>query len=275
MAQKTFFLAPNFTLHPGGALALGSVIADPSRPTKILSALPNPPETDTHVEFDRSLSRQDGTTFHGKTFASFLTSASANLGGEVSKSALSKYDMDSMATVYFKRDVTDDEVTELVLKDSKVRAAINSGLFGKQPVYVVTGLKVAKGFRLTTEVGGSKGATIGASVPIVEGVGIGAEIGGNRSRSLTETLSTQQDIIFAYQLHKVVQKGWRRDSKRIEVDVFMHKAAALGERKEDPNQPFELLAADAADLEELVRDSNISDFDTEMVGDDAIVTFKI
>ncbi|KAG8628132.1 hypothetical protein KVT40_004005 [Elsinoe batatas] len=233
-AQPTYLLAPNF-----GSLVLGSIIEDPFRTTQVRSKLTSPPKVVTHTETETSSSRSGGKSCHSSIFAQFLATATANLSGDVSKITSDKYEMDSLETSYFDPEITDEEATALVRDDAKVRASINGGRFGGRPVYVVSGLKVATAFRYNMEVSTSKSGTVGGAVPIVEGVGVGAEVGGSREKVSSRADTTAQDIIFAYQLHKIEEKGFREKSRRAESVVFVHKAAFLGKDDEEQEDTFE------------------------------------
>ncbi|KAI5460319.1 hypothetical protein BGZ63DRAFT_404793 [Mariannaea sp. PMI_226] len=228
MALKTYILAPNFTLEPDGPIRIGTIIADPYRPTKPLSVPLTSPTTVTHVDFEYSLSQDNSKSLSGSVWAQFLQTARANIGGAVSKAALQEYAMDSLETVRIKADPTDEEAAERV-KDPKVHAAIRAGLTGAAPVYMITGLKVAKGFRLNKSVTSTHEANIGANVPITAEVGAGADIAASIANTVSESSRSGSDIIFAYQLHLIARKGWLH--KRVGVDVFVPKSALLNKEK--------------------------------------------
>ncbi|KAF2227151.1 hypothetical protein BDZ85DRAFT_257345 [Elsinoe ampelina] len=257
MAQPTYLLAPNFTLHPGGSLALGSIIEDPFRPTQVRSKLTSQPKIVTHTETETSSSRSGGKSFHSSIFAQFLATATANLSGDVSKTTSDKYEMESLETSYFDPEITNEEATALVRDDAKVRASINGGRFGRRPVYVVSGLKVAKAFRYNIEVSTSKGGAVGGSVPIVEGVGMGAEVGGSRDKVSSRAGATAQDIIFAYQLHKIEEKGFRERGRRAESAVFVHKAAFLGKDDEEQEDAFEASLPEVEEYREVADELDV------------------
>lgn len=262
---KTYLLAPNFYFHTDGPLQLGTIITNPFRPTKWTSKLTTEPERDTHVESDRSISKEASSTLYGKIFASFLQTASTSLSGEISKNIMDHYTMDTLETISYKRDPTDEEITQLVETDKKIQAAMNSGLFGSRPVYLVTGLRIAKGFRLTREVTTTTGGSVGANIPLTEEVSAGAEIGGSRGNTFTESLATKQDIVFAYQLHVIAQKGWIH--KRFETDVFAPKAAFLSEEDESEADTFTSVETTMEDLEQAVSEYPNVDIEKSEVQD--------
>ncbi|KAF4549124.1 Hypothetical protein D9617_23g005390 [Elsinoe fawcettii] len=271
MQPKTYLLSPDFTLHPGGKLALGNVVADPFRPLRPLGKLPSPPEVVTHPEVEVSFTKKATKSFHSKIFAAFLETASANISGDVAKSVTHTFEIDALDTLYFDNEITEEEATSLINEDAKIRSYSNSGTFGKQPVYVVTGLKVARGFRHIMEESNNKSGQLGGSAPIVEGVSAGAEVGTSRERGFGSTTSSKVDLIFAYQLHKIAEKGWRESRKRVESAVFVHKAGFLGKGDKDVADAYEAGLLSEEDFQDLVEEDSDADIEdlTFTVVDDA------
>ncbi|GME27914.1 hypothetical protein BGZ63DRAFT_404793 [Neofusicoccum parvum] len=161
--------------------------------------------------------------------------------------------MDSLETVYFQSDPTDEEASGYA-KDGKVQAAMKAGMFGAQPVYMITGLKIAKGFRLTSETASTRAGNVGAGIPVTGEVSAGADVGFSRGKMVQDSLRAGSDIIFAYQLHAIAEKGWRH--RRIEVDLYTPKSAFLSKDEEKVSgKPFEAGMATATDLLELAEEN--------------------
>jgi hypothetical protein len=249
-AIKTYLLAPNFTYHPNTSICMGDIILDPADPTKPLSSLPldtttNDPtnplyKTESHLDHDATFTRSKATHLQGSVFAKFLQTAHARLGGASGSDALDAYEIDRLETVYFRKQPTDAEGARRVREDPAVRAAVNSGggvFGGKRAVYMVTGLKIARGFRVVSgrkrgvrgggEVG-VKGMGLGMGMDMMGGgVEVGAEVSAGREEDVQLALRAGQDIVFAYQLHVIAHKGWRR--RAVDVGVYKPKAAFLSE----------------------------------------------
>ena len=124
---------------------------------------------------------------------------------------MTKYTMSGgVETLYF--EPTDEEVTARVEANGRIRAVMSSGLFGHTPVYMITGLKIAKGFALEQSASTSARAQVGGSAP-VDPTGttasIGAEVGGERGRGEESAfrMGKEPDMIFAYQCHCITRKG--------------------------------------------------------------------
>ncbi|KAF2873106.1 hypothetical protein BDV95DRAFT_605672 [Massariosphaeria phaeospora] len=229
MALKTYLLAPNFTLEPDGPIRIGRVIIDPFRPTKPLHIPTSEPAIATHVDFDSSHSRNTSHSLHGSVFAQFLQVASANVGAGVSKDVLTQYTMDSLETQRIKEDPTDFDAAELV-KHPPVQAAINSGVLGSAPVYMITGIKIAKGFGLSTQVVRTREVQSGGSGTVTGDIAVGADVGASRTKGAEDAFRSGSDIIFAYQLHAIAYKKWWR--KKLTVVVYAPSSAFLSDDAE-------------------------------------------
>lgn len=160
--------------------------------------------------------------------------------------------MDSLEAVYFRHDPTEEEVAERI-KAKKVQAAIKAGLFGSQPVYMITGLRIAKGFRLSSEVASKREGSVGASMPVVDQVSLGGDISLSGKKAVEESFSLGNDVVFAYQLHVIAQKGWRE--KRVQVDVYAPKAAFLNDEGRQEKIPMVASIVTEADLREISADA--------------------
>ncbi len=232
MAQaKTYLLAPNFDFQPDGPIALGNIIADPFNPTYVLSSLDPAaptPEVGTTTQLEHNISRSHGLSAHAGVWAQFLQTASVDVRGQISKDVTTRYTTSALETRYFKAYPTDKDAAERV-KAPKVQAAIKAGLFGDQPVYMVTGVKIAKDFALESGVQRSVGGEVGggAPVPAAGDFSVGAEVGGERRRAEEQSFRTMHDIVFAFQLHVISHKGWRQ--KRAVAQVYKSKAAFLND----------------------------------------------
>lgn len=248
-AIKTYILAPNFSYHPNTSICMGDIIQDPSDPTKPLSspAHPSALDTESHLDYDASLSKHKNNFLKGSIWAKFLETASAKIGGGVSGDVLDKYAMDHLETIYFRKQPTDEEAAERV-QHSKVKTAINSGIFGKKPVYMITGLKVARSFRLDSGRTSQAQANAAFEASVSSDVSIGADLSASSTDDAQQSHRSGQDIIFAYQLHVIAHKGWRQ--RDVDITVYKPKAAFLHEEEAGAaeEEPVETSAATEEDV---------------------------
>jgi hypothetical protein len=115
-------------------------------------------------------------------------------------------------------------------------------------VYMITGIKVAKGFSLTTKTARTCQAQLGASAMITESVNAGAELGGSRTVATEDISTSGSDIVFAYQLHVIAPKRFWRSL--VSIDVYAPRSAFLGE--EGTRQTKEEIAARSVTVEQLM-----------------------
>lgn len=203
----TYVLALNFTYHPNTSICMGDIIEYPDDPTKPLSSVPGPElkQMTRHFDYDHELSNQSNLSLRGSIWANFLEKASVKIGGGTSDELLIKYTIRRLETIYFTKQPTDEEAAQRV-QDKKVRAAINSGLLRKKPVFMITGLKIARGFQLSGNVSSAINANAKFEAPVTPDTGIGANADYSRENKAEGKHRTGHDIIFAYQLHIITHK---------------------------------------------------------------------
>ncbi|KAK3375676.1 hypothetical protein B0T24DRAFT_698101 [Lasiosphaeria ovina] len=252
MPSNTWFLPPDFTFLPDGAIALGRVIPDPARPTATLASLgphsENPtialPATKSLVEKGRAFSAEKIRSFGFELLAKFLELASANGTADVSWSRNKSFG------------AVDHEVRTLdgafapaalraITRLEEVRRHIDSGRFGKRCVYIVSGLRVAvDSFTVTDERASKVSGSVGGSGPVPAGaapVEVGGGVSGAREDTGSRSYETAPGIVFAYRLHVIRPKG----QGNVEGEIFSDRAAFLtGEEAAEGEEEVELVAVD-------------------------------
>ena len=248
MVRKTYLLPPNLTTHPGGTFSIGTIITDPFNPLKPLSTSKDALNTVTHTELESELRHGSDKGFSSSVWANFLQIANAKVSGGVSTNFLSTYRFTSLETITL-RDYPSEEYAATRANEPKVKAAMNAGLLGRAPVYMISGLKIAKGFHSTQEQGRRVHGGVGGTVPITEQVSAGAEVSGEKGTLYSYSSRTEDDIVFAYQLHVIADKGWR--ARRTTIDEFVPKGGLL--RKNNEGQEADVIDATEATEEDLVQ----------------------
>lgn len=232
---------------------MGDIVQYPDDPTKPLSSVPEPKlieQTESHFDYDNELSNQNSLSLRGSIWANFLDKASVKIGGGKSDDLLTKYTVRRLETIYFKKQPTDEEAAERV-KEKKVKAAVNSGVLTKNPVFMITGLKIARGFKLLSTVGSKSNVDGKIEAPITEDAGMGADAEYSHEKRAEQKHHTGQDIIFAYQLHMITHKGWLRwFQKDADITVYRAPAAFLNDDKKEEEEldPFEVGVANESAL---------------------------
>lgn len=235
--MATYLLAPNFTFRPDhGPIRLGALVVDPFRPHRVLTMIEGEalearyPPVERFVESDHHFKRSTGFNAGVAVFARFLEIVGPRCSVERAKHASFEFAAETLVTQCFVRDPDDSEIRARI-SEPKVRAVMKAEGFGlAQPVYMVTGLKIARGLAVKRETANLKALTLEASsgpAPIPVGtLDVGASINGGTKFDKSVSWRSEEDIVFAYQLLKIELKGWR--NKRVNVDEFKHGAAFLG-----------------------------------------------
>lgn len=246
--QPTYLLAPNFHFKPGtGPIALGNIIADPLRPHRALTTVSVGtlkavyPPIETMTDYDRSMTRGTSSDLSMAVWAKFVQTVSAKVSGEHGTSVHTNYTMDALETAYFVTDPPLEEI-EARLKVPRVQAVVKAGRMPglRQPVYMVTGLMIAKGFAALQHRGKHRAGEVEVSgnvPPPAVNVGLGANLAKSASTEEGDTWKAGEDIVFAYQLLKIEVKGWK--GTKIEYDELRHKAAYLSKDEEDDEEDDE------------------------------------
>ncbi|KAL8417660.1 hypothetical protein RB594_001349 [Gaeumannomyces avenae] len=273
MSSNTWFLPPDFTFLPDGAIALGRLIPDPRRPTETLASLgpqsEHPtiaiPEAKSLVERGRVFSANKKRSFGFELLAKFLELASAN-----GKTDMSWSRNKSFSAVDHEVRTLDGvfapETLRAIARLDEVKRHMDSGRFGKRWVYIITGLRVAvDSFTVTDEKHFKASGSAAGSGLVPAGrtpLGLRGELSGAREDTSDRSYQTAPGIVFAYRLHVIRPKG----DGDAEGGVFSDRIAFLTGGAEDSDgdedEEMELVAVDA----ETAR--NDLDMDPDALGEE-------
>jgi hypothetical protein len=264
---KTYFLLPSFDIPPppDGPIFLGHILLDPSDPTP-LNSTDRQPIAKVYPTWITDFKATRGQFRDGKfgVWAQFLEMS--RFGGELStkyeKSAQDIYTFKRIDTTYF---IPDKKYVEKSMEAEEVEAFMKEERY-KKPVYMITGLKVARGARLESAnkvTSGSK-AMLGVDGPALIGPI------AKRSKTRTEELSfgDSSDFVFAFRLRKI---RYRRDKKTIEHQPFNEGAMFGIEEKDSMRKSLKLeIGEDDASAEDIkdLEDSGMLDMATSKEKDD-------
>jgi hypothetical protein len=255
----TYVLAPNFTYHPDTSICMGDIVEYPDDPTKPLSSVLESglKQITRHFDYDNELSNQNILSLRGSIWANFLEKASAKIGGGTSDEVLTKYTIRRLETIYFTKQPTDEEAAERV-KEKKVKAAVNAVLLKKKPVFMITGLKVARGFQLARSVSSTTNADATLEARVTSEMGMGADADYSRQKKAEQKHRTGQDIIFAYQLHIITHKRKGLTLAQKDVDIAVYRAPGAFLNKDERGGEEDLVDMEVA------TESALRDFDEEL-----------
>ncbi|PYH88553.1 hypothetical protein BO71DRAFT_413990 [Aspergillus ellipticus CBS 707.79] len=236
MPRKTYLLPPNFSLETG-AIGIGNIIADPYSPTtNVLSRPPTPPVTTTHVDRNCEFVRENHHALQGNiwTWCQLLElpelpepRIGARVASRGDRNQVARYAMDVLQTVRMQPDPSAEGVVER-LRDPRVQSFFRSGTMGPAPVYMISGVKIARGLRYTAASvqasAGGGGVGAGVGIPAVLSFSAGANLEGQRFHQNHNRWHSEGEVIFGYQLYKIRR---RRLHAGLEVGVYAPPQAAL------------------------------------------------
>ncbi|KFY79164.1 hypothetical protein V499_01823 [Pseudogymnoascus sp. VKM F-103] len=275
--ELTYLLSPKFYFKRDGPIALGSIIADPFRPHLTLTTVDavtlaeQYPKVETFTDFDQSLTSSQGTGVSVSAWIEFLHATSAKIGLAREKHRLDQYTMTSLETEYFLELPSQEEIKSRVKMDRVRNTIMTSGFPGtRQPVYMVTGRKLAKGFSAVHESGKETGceAEAGGSAPTPAGnVAVKGGAAGHNEMELQARWKAGDELVFAYQLMKIAVKGWK--GATVEYDEFRHESALLsnddeaGDKEEEDDDididiEVDIGAATATDLAKVADEGAVT-----------------
>ena len=281
--KKTWFLPPDFTFLENGLIKLGTVIAHPKHPTLVLlgpdeiSTTTPPiklPPVQVLVEPNHIHTDNRNNSIGGEIWGKFVELASVSLKLDTEWGKEIQYGVVDHEVHSFVRPFTRDTLAAIVAQPS-VRKHMDDGLWGKQPVYIVSGLRITKtAMSVTNGQGTTHGGRIGGSGPVPAGVmpvELGVGLQGEMRRDKVHSYEAAPRIIFAYRLSVIRQ---RRD-REIESEIFSHKTAFMtGGIEEEEEEEMEIADIDMLELKDDLEDEDEA-FSEHSVGNmDVCISFR-
>ncbi|KAL6813100.1 hypothetical protein GGI42DRAFT_364437 [Trichoderma sp. SZMC 28013] len=217
---QTYHSAPNFSIPPpdaNGPLQLGSLLYELSDPAPLNTKDRRPvPEGDIFRsqvdQFGTAMSRQ--TSGELGIFAKLL--GLDGVGGKLKiNGARSKNEMllvDRLDTMYFDPST---EYMKLAMQTPSVRA-FRDATRDRKPLFMVTGIKTARGASVSAMGGRALGGSVEAGMPdLATGlVQIGATAGGEMSRENRMGFQSSSDFVLGYRVSLINMK---KNTKRPKV----------------------------------------------------------
>ncbi|KAL8366546.1 hypothetical protein RB595_010415 [Gaeumannomyces hyphopodioides] len=260
MTKGHWFLPPDFTFRADGPLRLGTILPYPTRPTLVLASpdeiqaeIQLPPTSSDVVEPNHAHGNKKGYYAGFGLLARFVDVVTGSASLDFDRRNAQGYSSADHQVHSFTAPVSKAAAKTIVALPD-VRKHIDGGLFGKRPVYIVSGLRVAVGSYTVTygkEANHSAQAQVGAGVPDA-GLQAAGRAGVNSAN--TGSYNTAPNTIFAYRLHVIRPKG-----TNVETELFSHRTAFLTGEGGANDDEYELEVAEVTptvlddDLEEQVN----------------------
>lgn len=219
MSGSTYIRAPSLHFKIGGPLALGNVLQNPYKPTSILCKLEPMPTIETVTDDIHIWSHGGKSSFYAKAWLKVMQSFTVDAGLSKSGQNNEVYNLHSgLDTVYFNPGLLDGDAEELVNKVKKVKDVLD--MLPPRPVYIITGLKIAKGnFAYQHQKGASAEVYADIGVDVIADLGVGAGLGHSSQAHDAVRVRVSDDRIVAYQVHVVKKKSWLNASIQAEEHI--------------------------------------------------------
>ncbi|OAL51265.1 hypothetical protein IQ07DRAFT_599240 [Pyrenochaeta sp. DS3sAY3a] len=246
---KYYLRAPGLEYNLNGPIQIGNIIEDMKHPEDhfaILKPMSEIVEGSGHAQGTNVHER------HGSVNANFSAKLYQVFGGHAeakgSTTVRTKYSYNKIQTLHLKRNPTAKDVKLLRSTDAEIDAALKHG-----PLYVVTGLKIAKGLKYLNERTVDTQGGVGGQGNVTEGLSVEGNLGAARGGEDKEEYKVIGDTIIAYRLHVIRQSSWIWNRGQ-EVKVGTYDPKAGGFMNRDKQAPSD-------DLEDkLVSEQDVSDF---------------
>ncbi|KID83862.1 hypothetical protein MGU_08834 [Metarhizium guizhouense ARSEF 977] len=266
--KKTFYLSNLRTLR-GGKIALGNIFADPFMidddvaealsylTPEGLKALPLP-ETQVLPTESEDIREKRSSSWSGELWAKFLEFIGINLGVDYEKTGSVIYRVHEMKTETFKNGLPE------YIRKRVAQEEILQDQLREKPVYMITGVQYAtKGVELWIEEGQHHGGGVEASSTVSPDGS--ASAGGNVKVKMDDNAqlarSVVGEVVFAYQLAKITEKGWKIRKITIKTqakDAFLSDPNAQDGVRASPDIEWDELTAEA--IPETIVENDIREY---------------
>jgi hypothetical protein len=257
--KPTYFLAPHCDFPPDGLIALGSIIVNPKTPQKSLNYRNNQRVAVSANELQESFKEnwEDvvKSASHNKitlwaSFLQMIMGVGADISAGLKQGREDLYKFRRLETRFFEPGVA---YIEESLKGEGVKAYI-SATRCKKPIYMITGVKIARGAMVTGKTVKSYQGMLKVSVGATALTGVPVsgwpKIDTSNTKERGVRFESSSDYVFAY---RVVKIQLNKDSSVKRYEDY-NKGAFFFVDEEKPVGEGDLVSEDW-DVEELVATS--------------------
>lgn len=232
-AANRWLLTKSCDFHPGGTLQLGQILAEPKDPAFVLQPTgPLPLYQDILVEQtsreNLNITTNDELSAHFNSWAKCFAAA-FKTGASASRSRDLKWHFDKLHSTIMAPSIS---YVEAAMRHGDVEASLKNWSF-KKGVYMVTGVRVVSGARMTHSGADSSSLSASGQAAVEGGPGlVGAEAKFTSSSGDSEDVGMASDFVYAYRLNEVRYRGkvthrpyrWGEvasaDNSSVDVDGF-------------------------------------------------------
>lgn len=237
--RRSYLPAPNFDCSIDGPIVLGAILENPLDPESPLSTgLPIDDETiRKHVQHKVRMSLEKGRSGMGGFFASILENIGLEVSGSRTTNSQTVATFDELHTLYFE---PSDKYMASSLATRKVQDYLSGG---QKQLFVITGIKVGYGGKVSDTEGCTSNGTLSLGVDSAA-TGIPMSLGpqGKLSRGSSQTVSFEEaaPFVFAYRLSEIrYRKGVLKSGPY--VDGAMYSVEGKKRADEEGLEPEQMI----------------------------------
>ncbi|KAI9766616.1 MAG: hypothetical protein M1840_006427 [Geoglossum simile] len=228
--DKKFYLkAPALEYNLNGPIKIGNIVKDMKYPENPIAVLDPLPAIISGSGFGRGEKKHESyasvkLNLSAKIYEVFGVQAEA----KGSNALQTVYEFEEIDALYLKTNPTAADAKELRDSNKEVKGALNRG-----PVYIVTGLKIAKGLKYSNRRTAEKQASLSGQGHITDEVTVGGKVEGDKGGEDVETYAVKGDTILAHRLHIIKKEGFRwLGEPELDVKTFDPGEAGFMNRNE-------------------------------------------
>lgn len=271
---KYYIRAPTLDYTKGGPIQLGHVLKDPFNPEDPVFTWDPLRATTIVSAAEPNIHRKYVTSTNAGLSAKVYQLFGGNADAKTSDLVKTNYQLDAIETEYFTTNPTNNDAKNLVSSNEAVRSAMKRIFLGSRPLYIITGLKIAKNLTYSSETSSRLTGSIDANVHVVNDVEVEGELGGTKDTARKETYRLPYDAIIAYRLHVIQPVGWLGWLRQTDVEAKRFTPKEDGflskEKTEEVNVQEQLEVKDASvdDLSGFVEEQEYDGYRKVNISDD-------
>lgn len=242
-SQRAFYFpSPTWDIPATSDLVvLGRLLKDPRNPERRIPGTqaisPSPEQIYTGQKLDWSSVNDQLKRGKIGIWAKALQLVGGGFDLSQTKACLDIHEFETLETKYF---VPDAEYISRAMQDDGVKAFLHA-THSRDPIYLITGLKIARGAKVTNKTHLERGVAAEVKVDATgfgAPVEVGPEGGFGVRRAMQTSFAGSTDYIFAYRLERIRVK---RRTEEVESKEYI-KGAMFGRDDDDSDDEMEFIA---------------------------------
>ncbi|KAJ4376892.1 hypothetical protein N0V86_006329 [Didymella sp. IMI 355093] len=224
--QRKFYLAaPGLEFRMNGPIKIGNVITDLMAPQDPIAFFEPLAKIINGSPFGEGRVADEHRASAHADFAAKLSNIfGAQAGAVANSSSNTMYEFDRITAKFLETNPTAKDAKAFRLKDEEFRNALR--------VYIVTGLKIARGLKYAKQRASGHGASVEAGGHVTQEVAVKGDVGVSSSGEQIDSFTVLGDTILAYRLHVIKKKRAVFGEGKVTVESYVPKAGLMGEKEE-------------------------------------------